>query len=325
LTHSATPSSGKRRTLIAIAGAGVLLYMGAAVAVDADKLVAALYQLGWIGCGLILAASLVNYLLRFMRWELYVRRLGGDIAWTRHLLYYISGFAFTVSPGKAGEAVRSVYLRAHGVGYSASLATLFSERLLDLLVIVLLSSLIVLNHESIRALVIGVLAVVLIALALVSSPSLPAWLERVANCQHGTLGKLLHSLSQVSRSSATLLKLQPLLIGLALGLVAWGAEGLGLFWICRGVRIEIDVIPAIGIYAVAALAGSAAFFLPGGIGGMEVVMAALLHQAGAPITTSLIATLLCRLATLWFAVLIGVLTAWALEFRPLPAPTRLTP
>ena len=57
-------------------------------------------------------------------------------------LYYLSGFAFTVSPAKAGEAVRSLYLRSYGVTYSQSIAALFVERLQDLLAMVLLASLI---------------------------------------------------------------------------------------------------------------------------------------------------------------------------------------
>jgi uncharacterized protein (TIRG00374 family) len=114
--------------------------------------------------------------------------------------------------------------------------------------------------------------------------------------------------------------------GIVVGILAWGAEGLGLYLICLGLHIEVNAALAVGIYAIAVLAGSAAFFLPGGIGGMEIVMTTLLAQAsGAAISTAVIATLLCRLATLWFAVLIGVGAAWAIEFRPGTAQARTIP
>jgi len=63
------------------------------------------------------------------------------------------------------------------------------------------------------------------------------------------------------------------------------------------------------------LAGAISF-LPGGVGGAEAVMAAMLVAAGAPEAKAVAATVIIRLATLWFAVAIGVLTM-ALERRRL--------
>jgi len=60
-----------------------------------------------------------------------------------------------------------------------------------------------------------------------------------------------------------------LLLGLALGLVAWAAEGVGFRLICAGLHISGSLTVFVGIYAVAVFAGSVAFFLSAGIGGME--------------------------------------------------------
>jgi uncharacterized protein (TIRG00374 family) len=114
-------------------------------------------------------------------------------------------------------------------------------------------------------------------------------------------------------------------LGIVLGVVSWGAEGIGFHLVCRGLQLPLDVVTATGIYAIAALAGGAAFFMPGGIGGMEVVMTALLVARGAPLPVALIATLVCRLATLWFAVLIGLAAAALLEARSKESSIRTTP
>lgn len=305
--------TGKRRVLIIVAALGVLIYMGIAITVDASQLGDALHQLGWLGCGLVLASSLVNYLLRFYRWQVYVKKLGGDVPFKQHLLYYMGGFAFTVSPGKAGEAVRSIYLRDHGVTYSQSLAAFFVERLQDLLSVVVLASLIVLDHESYRPLLFGVIAIVVIALLVVSRPALPAWFQRQSEHRRGRIASLLGGLANVLRSSDRLLKPRLLVFGILTGVIAWGAEGIGFYLLCQGLQIDIGTAAATGVYAISALAGSAAFFLPGGIGGMELVMTTLLVDTGATLKTALIATLLCRIATLWFAVLLGVAAASAIE------------
>ena len=60
----------------------------------------------------------------------------------------------------------------------------------------------------------------------------------------------------------------------------------------------------IGIYAIAVLAGVLSF-LPGGLGSTEAVMGVLLVAFGADGSAAVAITLLCRVATLWFAVALG--------------------
>lgn len=320
-----TPASGRRRALIAIAGLGVLLYTVFAIAADAGQLETAIVQLGVLGCTAVLVLSLLNYLLRFRRWQLYIAALGHDIPLIQHLLYYLGGFAFTVSPAKAGEAVRSVYLRDHGVRYAESIAALFVERLLDLLAMALLATLIGLDQPRFRPLLAIALLATIGLLLLVGRPALPTWLEKMASRRHGRIASALHHGATLLHSSRQLLRPKRLLSGLAFGLIAWGAEGIGFYMICSALQIDVTPATATGIYAIAALAGGAAFFMPGGIGGMEAVMASLLIALGAPLATAAIATLLCRLATLWFAVIIGLIAAAILETQNRTAPARTLP
>jgi uncharacterized membrane protein YbhN (UPF0104 family) len=49
---------------------------------------------------------------------------------------------------------------------------------------------------------------------------------------------------------------------------------------------------------------------------MELVMTTLLDAEGAPLRVAVVATLLCRIATLWFAVLIGMSAALTVEMGP---------
>ena len=46
-------------------------------------------------------------------------------------------------------------------------------------------------------------------------------------------------------------------------------------------------------------------FLPGGLGSREVTMIGLLSLYGLPEAAAITATLICRLTTLWFAVVLG--------------------
>jgi uncharacterized membrane protein YbhN (UPF0104 family) len=104
-----------------------------------------------------------------------------------------------------------------------------------------------------------------------------------------------------------------LLSGLLMGLVAWGAEAVGLKLVADVVApIELSIPAAMGIYAIAIIVGALSF-LPGGLGSTEAVMAALLFAHGYTMPQAILLTLVCRLLTLWLAVVIGWLCVWALR------------
>lgn len=313
----------KRQVLVLLALAGMAAYVFFAAALVADPLAEALRRIGWAGAGAVLSLSLVNYVLRFLRWAAYLRLLGHDVPAQRHLLYYFGGFAFTISPGKAGEALRSLYLRPHGVPFSASLAALFSERLMDLLVMLLLALLITVSVADIRPALAASGLVFVMVTAISGHGLVPALLRKLAGRLARRLQSLLLTLARMFESSATLLRPRVVAPALLAGALAWAAEGYGLYLLAAAMGVKLDPGAAVGLYAVAVLAGAASFFMPGGLGGMEAAMTALLAAAGASLPVAFALTVLCRLATLWFAVALGIIALLWLELAPLaPAPGR---
>lgn len=316
---------GRRRALMIASGLGFLAYLAAALFTDTAKLTQALLHLGWIGGGAVLSLSVLNYWLRFQRWQFYMSRLEHRLPAIPHLLSYLSGFALTVSPAKAGEAVRSLYLYEHGVAYAETIAAVFVERLLDLLAVVLLAGLIVFDQRAYWPALIGVSGFALALLLLAGHPAVPGFLRRLAQRYQGVGRRPLCAGAKLLDASRRLLQPQLLLLGFAIGLLSWAAEGIGFHLICRSLGCNLDLTVDVGIYGVAVVAGCAAFFMPAGIGGMEVVMTTLLVGHGISLQAALIATLLCRLATLWFAVLIGLAATAILESNPGLRPIRPLP
>jgi uncharacterized protein (TIRG00374 family) len=104
--------------------------------------------------------------------------------------------------------------------------------------------------------------------------------------------------------------------------VAWLAECVGFALIVSGFPgTQVPLSLAILIYASTTVAGALSF-LPGGLVVTEAGMAWLLESArGADQATAAAATILTRLATLWFAVVIG-LVALAVLRRHAPAVSR---
>jgi uncharacterized protein (TIRG00374 family) len=77
---------------------------------------------------------------------------------------------------------------------------------------------------------------------------------------------------------------------------------------------DISMPLAVGIYATGILVGALSF-LPGGIGSAEAVMIGLLVLAGIDPTTAIAATLICRIAALWYSIALGLGIVLRLELR----------
>lgn len=301
------------RTLIVSAILGVALYTTMSAYADFQKIQESAVKLGLQGWLILLGLSLINYGLRYYRWQGYLKQLSYNIPQMFHSICYLSGFAFTITPGKIGEAVRALYLKSYKVSYKHSIAVLFTERFIDLVVIVLLSLLFATVREEGRWTVIIVGGAIVLLLPLIHSDLIHRLLNYFGSkIKSIKVSELIQHLIVAIDSSASLLKTAPLYKGVAIGLIAWGAEGYGLYLLLSYLGVEIAPAIAIGIYAIATLIGAVSF-IPGGLGSTEVVMILLLGFYCDDTSTAIAATLICRIATLWFAVVLGLLAVSWLE------------
>lgn len=306
------PTNVRRAALSAVICA--MIYLALIAGADLQATFGAVFRLEPAGWLLVLALSLVNYGLRFGRWHGYLRRLGQRLPVAEDALVYMAGFAFTTTPGKVGEALRSLYLKPLGVPYSHSLAALFAERLLDLLAMILLAALAVPQAGGQGHLLLVPMLLVPAVLLAVRHPALPDSLLARAGKRCGRLAGAAADMADLLASSRQLLHGRILLGGLLLSVISWGAEGVALYWIAQALGIDISLSAAVGIYAISMLAGALSF-IPGGLGSAEAAMGLLLVMMGAEASAAVAATLICRIATLWFAVLLGGLALGTLELK----------
>jgi hypothetical protein len=87
--------------------------------------------------------AFASFALRYLRWRWLLGRQGLDFQWKQGFLAYLSGFALTASPGKAGELMRIRYFSPMGVPPDQVIACFIFERLLDLIALLLLLMLLV--------------------------------------------------------------------------------------------------------------------------------------------------------------------------------------
>jgi conserved hypothetical protein len=234
---------------------------------------------------------------------MYLGAMGQRVPAWANLRIYLAGFALTTTPGKVGELLRSALLLQWAVPLKKSVAAFFSERLSDLLAIVLLALLGLAYHPQGRAWIAIGAAGLAVALLVLSNQRLLAWFHRSVR---GT-GRISIALRQISETLIEASRCNtPALLGFATvsSVVAWGAEGLAFHIVLDRMGDPLPLALAVSIYATAMLAGALSF-MPGGLGGAEAVMVALLVWQGMDTGTAVAATVIIRLTTLWFAVVIG--------------------
>lgn len=268
--------------------------------------VAAFGQIGWLGTVTALSLSLVNYGLRFWRWQLYLSRLGHAIATLPSLRIYLSGFALTTTPGKAGEAFRGVLLRRRAVPFTVTLAAFVSERLSDLVAVVILTMVGLAQYPPARPLVFAGVAAVLGMMVCLSSQRVLKGVRAWASARSGRIRTMLVHIVDIFMGARRCHRPALLVGATALSLVAWGAEALAFHLVLDWLGADISLSFAVFVYALSMLAGALSF-LPGGLGGAEAVMVSLLLLKGMDMPSAVAATVFIRLATLWFAVVLGLL------------------
>ncbi|BAL22921.1 lysylphosphatidylglycerol synthase transmembrane domain-containing protein [Azoarcus sp. KH32C] len=278
-------------------------YLGFAMWSGWHEVAAAVRKVGIVGAGVALLLSLLNYGLRFIRWQAYLAAMDHPVPWRPSLKIYLAGFALTTTPGKAGEALRGVFLRRWHMPYAMSLAAFLSERLSDLLAIVVLTLFGLSEYPAAQPLVAAGSVGILAALLVLSNQKVLVWLHDVVSDTTRTsrlIRHLLQILLQARRCHAPVL----LLTATALSIVAWSAEAFAFHLILDWMNLDIPLPFAFFVYAVSMLAGALSF-MPGGLGGAEALMVTLLVWKGVGEAEAVAATVLIRLATLWFAVGIG--------------------
>lgn len=314
MTH--TVLSGWRfRALLLVVLVSAVGYLAFSLWGGWREVLAAMVRVGFAGTAIALSLSLVNYGLRFARWQKFLALLGHRVYGPESLRIYIGGFGLTILPGKVGEAIRSVFLKHHGVSYPESLAAFFSEQFSNLISMLLLVTIGLWAYPQAQPVVVILAAIILTVLVVLQQTKwLAAFEVFAARKLPAKLGKLVGHGIEVVLHSGRLFKLPMLLQGMVLGLFAWGAEGVAFFYIMHVLGSDMPLQVALFIYAFSMLVGALSF-LPGGLGGTEATMVALLMLNNVAQSQAVAATVLIRLATLWFAVALGVIALSIAERR----------
>jgi len=260
-----------------------------------------------------------GFLLRAGRWHYYIRVLQWDVPLLHSISAFVASIALTATPAKSGELAKVVLLRSqHKISLSQGAGVLLIERLGDLFAVIVLAI-------GGLTLFIDLSSYVLASAIVVGVVVFLAAKYRVVLVRVQAIPKLRNpSLRLTNMLDAVWLLMRPipLLVGGSVALAAWSCEALAFHYLVGRLSIHSSLSISFSIYGLSTLAGALSM-LPGGLGGVEAVMAFLLTRLGAPTSVATVAVVIFRLCTLWLFSLIGAIfmSAWMIFFTKRRHPT----
>lgn len=290
---------------------GAIVYLGLSFYASFSQLLIAFGKFQWLMFIPVLLLSLGNYTARYLKYQYYTNVLGIKIEWKMNMLIFMSAFVMSVTPGKLGEVFKSYLLKEqNGAPISKSAPIILAERITDFISLIMLSifSALLFGYDQRLIIIVGIFfALVVIVL---SSKKISHYIiEQLEKIKF--ISKFSVKIHTAYDSIYSLIKFKHLLVAIIISLFAWFFECYGTYIVINSFGIEnlihVDIFASTFIYGFATIAGSVTM-LPGGLGATDASMTYLfISLKNISESVSVAATLLVRIATLWFAVIIGII------------------
>ncbi|MEP0861641.1 MAG: flippase-like domain-containing protein [Ignavibacterium sp.] len=294
----------KQRTLISIAFAGIL-YLAITVYIDFDLLLNSFARFNLLLIPILLLLSLGNYFARYFKWNYYLSELKIKLDKKDSLLIFMSGLLMSVTPGKIGELLKAYLVKTvNKTPVSVTGPIIFAERATDFLSLTILALIGAYIYDYGRDAALIITIFILIGILILTNrklfDSIMSVLSRIKFVE-----KRIDSIERLYHSTYTLLKIKPLVIAILISVVSWGFECYGYYLVINNFNTAIDVSWSFFSYSFSTIVGAVSM-LPGGLGVTEGSFLLMLTSKGLTANDAAATTFITRVATLWFAVLVGV-------------------
>lgn len=298
-----------RRGILLSLAFGAVVFIALSFYANFNEVVQELRVFQWWLVPVVILLACCNYLLRFWKFDFYVRALDINLPKKDSLAIFVSGLIMSVSPGKFGEVLKSFLIKGvTGTPVSKSAPIVLAERFTDFVALALMSLLGLYVYKFGTGVFIISAVLIIAPLFLVSS-------ERVC---HGIINfmeklpffaKIAPKMKVAYASTAILLKPKSLIWTTFISIISWSFECFAFYLVCRGFPgTEVPLLGLTFAYAFSILVG-ALTMLPGGIGATEGSLIGFMEMSMNVVKpVAVAATFIIRACTIWFAVLLGAVT-----------------
>jgi uncharacterized protein (TIRG00374 family) len=258
---------------------------------------------------IILGLSFVSYFIMGIRQKIFLKRLGIKLKTKESLLLYFSGLSMSITPGGAGEAIKSYYLKKkYGHKISKTFPLVLIERFHDLGVVisVIAFTLIFLQISEVIIVEIIIIPLIIIAYVLVRIKKLFVKTINFFN-RIKKLEKIFGGILKSYDGMYEMLDPKTTIKAWAIGIIAQIFFALSVYSVFLAFDQDFGFIFTTQVVYSSILFGAISL-LPGGVGLTEITTVNFLTDKGMEISLATSITIMLRLVTIWFSTIIGLIT-----------------
>ncbi len=284
----------------------VIVYLILSLYGNINLVLNSLKEFKWQYFPIILLIIYFTFLLKFLKWQYYLKYLCVKVQLGLSFKIFMASLIMSITPGKIGDLIKSYMLKEkNGTPVNRTIPIVFAERVTEfaaLLLLVILGANI--YNQNIVIIIISLLSIVILFLLLFNSKIMNKIIIMLSKSEK--LKKYIEPLSLTISNSKTLLQPKPFFLITLLSLFIWIVECFGFYIILLQFNIDFQIIWSFFTYLFSLFIGSISM-LPAGLGITDGSLTFLLTQNGFRTEVAVTAALIVRIATLWFALIIGII------------------
>lgn len=256
----------------------------------------------------ILALMSIVIILLALRFHRLVGILGIKISFRKSVMIYFAGLSFGITPGGAGTIVKSHIIRSeYGTPISKTAPIIFIEKWNELNSVLLILAICISIEGIIEAKIITAIGVgfSLLFLGMIRNKTIFSLFKKIMI--RIKLSKYEEMIENSQNAFKTLTGSKITLEGLLITTLAKAIEVFSVYLALKALKIQIDFIFSTQIFFTSIVSGVLSF-IPGGFIVTEGSMLGLLVKYGTDFTLATISVIFIRLATIWYATILGLIT-----------------
>ena len=251
---------------------------------------------------LVVSSSWIPLILK---WHLLLKKNDIKIPIKKSILIWFSGSALTITPGQIGELIKSQLIKnIFNIPRSKTAPIIFAEKFYDIIgaIIVSIIGIIVLDIDQ-NLIFLSLFILFVLFFLIYYRPLFESILKRIIKLKY--FSKFSDNLDESYKIVKNSTSPKISLISISLSISYWIIISFSVYLILLAFNIEsLSFLKSVAIYPTSVLVGVASF-IPGGVGVTEGSLAGLLTLQGIDISLALVLSVIIRIFTMWFTILIG--------------------
>jgi len=288
----------------------MIIFVGLALYSDVDQFSKTISEINYAFIPLVLIIMTAHLLLLGVRFHKLIRGLEISISLRKSISIYLAGLSLVVTPLGVGQIIKShIIKKESGEAISKTAPVILIEKWNELISVIIILAFLVFFESLFETQIIIIIGIVIIVIlfGVMRTQFLFVFFEKLIQKIRflKNFGEILENSQETLRKLTTK---KMILEGILLTTPAKFLEAIAVFLAFQALNIDFNFLISTQIFFTAIVSGIISF-IPGGLGVTEASMLGLITKYGGDFSIAATAVIFVRLATIWYATILGFIFA----------------